>query len=97
MPQGSFWQLQFLAHMINAAPWLIGLFGGLALVNFGPLGRAIRARLLSSDRPDSDARLEGIATDLAQVLERLDYLERLAVQHPPSRPLPPPKRETTPV
>jgi hypothetical protein len=97
MPQGSFWQLQFLARLIDAAPWLIGLFGGLALVNFGPLGRAIRARLLSSDRSDSDARLEGIAADLAQVLERLDYLERLAVQQPTARPLPPPKKETTPV
>jgi len=88
------WQ-QLLAHFVNAAPWLVGLFGGLALVSFGPLGSAIRARLTGA-RPHEDERLDAIAADLAQVLERLDYLERLAVQDSRHPPLPPPKK-TTPV
>ncbi len=92
------WQ-QLIAHFVSAAPWLVGLFGGLALVNFGPLGRALRVRLMGSKSAEDDQRLEGIATDVAQILERLDYLERIAVQdgrdgrHPP---LPPPPKATTP-
>jgi hypothetical protein len=88
------WQ-QLLVHFIDAAPWLVGLFGGLALVSFGPLGAAIRARLKGSSRANDD-RLDTIAADVAQVLERLDYLERLAVQDPRHQQLPPP-RKTTPV
>ena len=94
MPTGWIWQ-QLIAHFVSAAPWLVGLFGGLALVNFGPLGKALRARLQGS-HADDDPRLDTIAADVAQVLERLDYLERLAVQDARHPPLPPP-RKTTPV
>jgi hypothetical protein len=95
MPNGWIWQ-QLIAHFVSAAPWLVGVFGGLALVNFGPLGRALRARLMGSRSADEDQRLDGIASDVAQVLERLDYLERISVQGDRRQPLPPPKK-TTPV
>lgn len=84
-----------VAHFVDAAPWLVALFGSLALVNFGPLGVAIRARIARSGRADDDPRLDTIAADVAQVLERLDYLERIAVQDGRHPPLPPPKK--TPV
>jgi hypothetical protein len=92
MPTGWIWQ-QLIAHFVTAAPWLVGLFGGLALVNFGPIGKALRARLQGSHTGD-DPRLDTIAADVAQVLERLDYLERLAVQDPRHQQLPPPKKKT---
>lgn len=86
------WQ-QLIAHFVSAAPWLVGLFGGLALVNFGPLGNAIRTRL-TRGRQDDDPRLDTIAGDVAQILERLDYLERIAVQDGRRPPLPPAKQTT---
>lgn len=93
MPTGWIWQ-QLIAHFVSAAPWLVGLFGSLALVNFGPLGTALRARLTKGGRTDDDPRLDAIAADVSQVLERLDYLERLAVQDGRRVPLPPPGKPT---
>ncbi|HZH40710.1 MAG TPA: hypothetical protein VFD85_06850 [Gemmatimonadales bacterium] len=93
MPTGWIWQ-QLIAHFVSAAPWLVGLFGGLALVNFGPLGNAIRARLTRGGQTEDDPRLDTIAADVSQVLERLDYLERLAVQDGRHVPLPPAGKTT---
>jgi len=96
MPSGFLWQ-QFLFHLVDAAPWLIAILGGLAILNFGPLGRALRARLQGPNRADLEERLEELRSELASANERLDYLERLAVQRPGAVALPPAAEPTTPV
>lgn len=94
MEPGFLWQ-QLLFHLVDAAPWLIGILGGLTILNFGPLGRALRHRLQGPSRTDLEERLEQLSSELASAHERLDYLERLAIQRPGAVAVPPAARPPT--
>jgi hypothetical protein len=81
---------QFLERLIvvaiDAAPWLIGGLGGLSIISFGPLGRALSQRLRhgTEDTERSTAILEeltAVRRELEEVIERQYATERLLTGH----------------
>ncbi len=77
------WDL--LAKFVHALPWLLGGFGGLALLSWGPVGRSLRR--LARSREKDTALLTSTAaavSDLRRLLEELterqDFMERSLVQ-----------------
>lgn len=67
---------------INSAPWLIGMLGGLSILSFGPLGRAISQRLKYGieDKQQSEGILEELVVirrKLEELIERQYATERL--------------------
>ena len=77
------WDL--LARFVHALPWLLGGFGGLALLSCGPIGRALRR--LARSRDEDTALLKGTAAAVAhmqrlleEMAERQDYMERSLAQ-----------------
>lgn len=69
----------FLLNLLPALPWIVGGVAGLSVISFGPLGRALAQRLRHGTE-DQAAILDEMAAvrgELGEVLERLDYTERL--------------------
>ena len=77
------WWLQKLLYALpNALPWIFGGLACVGVLSFGPIGRAFVRRLKRGD--EEAERLNAVHEDLAllrnelgEVLERLDYAERL--------------------
>jgi hypothetical protein len=91
-----------LYKTVMALPWVATVFGGIALLSWGPLGKSMRR--LSRARDEELAVLRSIAesakrteTSLENLAERQDYLERTlsqrVVQAPPRAQ---PVRDVTP-
>ena len=88
---------QFLFALPHALPWILGGLAGVAMVSFGPVGRALTHRLRRG--AEEAERLESVLEELAllrgelgEALERLDYTRGpalgndLSAGHPPSPP-----------
>ncbi|UCG88297.1 MAG: hypothetical protein JSW71_07060 [Gemmatimonadota bacterium] len=80
-----FW-MQILYALPDALPWVLGGLAGLAMISFGPLGRALTQRLRRGE--EEAERLEGVLQELTllrgelgEVLERLDYAQRRPALH----------------
>jgi len=74
---------------LYALPWILGGFGALAFLSFGPIGKALRR--LARGRDEETALLGTTAASIAdmrtlleQLAERQDYMERTLSQqvHP---------------
>jgi hypothetical protein len=79
---------QILYALPDALPWILGGLAGIAMVSFGPLGRALTHRLRRG--AEEAERLEGVLEELTllrgelgEVLERLDYAGRPALRGGP--------------
>ena len=75
---------QFLYALPATLPWILGGLGAVAMVSFGPVGRALTHRLRRG--AEEADRLEGVLEELTllrgelgEVLERLDYARRPAL------------------
>lgn len=84
---------QLLIHLVNASAWLIGGLGGLAILSFGPLGRALRERIRAGAARDTidagdSAQLATTTRDVDELRERVDYLEHLLAERHDPQPLP---------
>jgi hypothetical protein len=90
---------------LYALPWLLGGFGALAFLSYGPIGRTLRR--LARSRDAETAVLANIAADMTelrtlveQIAERQDFMERtlgqetVRLQHLRQEALPP--KEVTP-
>lgn len=90
---------------LYALPWLLGGFGALAFLSYGPIGRSLRRLARSRDAEtvaltDLAASMIELRALVEQIAERQDFMERMLgqeavrVQHLPHEALPP--REVTP-
>jgi hypothetical protein len=75
---------QFLYALPATLPWILGGLAGVAMVSFGPVGRALTHRLRRG--AEEAERLESVLEELTllrgelgEVLERLDYATRPAL------------------
>jgi hypothetical protein len=78
----NWWLMQFLYALPDALPWIFGGLAGVGMVSFGPIGRAFVRRLKRGDveaelLPAVLEELTLVRGELGEVLERLDYAERL--------------------
>lgn len=82
-PWQHFWS-QFLFRLSNVLPWFAAGAAALIAVSLTPLGRALtrylREARSGSLSPDGHPDLAGLRGDLAEVLERLDFIERAMIQ-----------------
>ena len=96
------WQT-FLFRLAEHAQWIVPALFATAVLGLGPIGRAF-ARRLSSGAAERD-ELASLREQLAELLERLDYTERILSQTPrlvppssgPSATRPTDERARTPV
>lgn len=86
---------------LYALPWILGGFGTLAFLSYGPIGRALRR--LARSRDEETALLATTAASIAemravleQMAERQDFMERALTQQVRPRELLQPAREVTP-
>ena len=76
----------FFVRMASNLPWIIGVCGGLSIISFGPLGRAMARRLRhgTEDAERSVAVMEELTVirrELEEVIERQYATERLLTGH----------------
>ena len=82
------WQVWHIVNgLVAALPWLLGGFGAIALISWGPLGRSLRR--LARDREEETAMLartaagvEDMRALLEEMAERVDFLERSVAARP---------------
>jgi hypothetical protein len=81
---------KFVNDLVTALPWVLGGASLVAIVTFGPLGRAL-IRFLRSNRRETGLT-EGLLAELAstrqllgEVLERLDAAERAVTGSGPGK------------
>ncbi len=100
-PWHQFW-IQFLFQLSSILPWFAAGTAAVVTVSLTPFGRALtrylrdaRSRALPAD---AQGDLTALRTDIAEVLERLEFLERAIAQQRqqledasarPKAPLPP--------
>jgi hypothetical protein len=93
--------LGVIATALYALPWILGGLGGIALLSYGPIGKALRR--LARSRDEETALLTATAASIAemrevleQIAERQDFMERALTQSVRPQPLPRASREITP-
>lgn len=80
-----FW-LQFFFQLSTILPYVAAGAAGLIALSLTPLGRALTRYLRESRTSQGQATsleetLSGLRADIAEVLERQDFLERALAQH----------------
>ena len=73
---------RFLITLLYALPWIIVGVGGLSILSFSPLGRALVRRLQhGTEDPERASKIleevKAARGELGEILERLDYTEQL--------------------
>jgi hypothetical protein len=73
---------RLIVVLINSAPWLLGGLGGLSMISFGPIGRALGRRIRHGTEgvEQSAMILEELAVvrqQLEEVIERQYVTDRL--------------------
>ena len=90
-----------LSTALYALPWVVGGFGALAFLSYGPIGKALRR--LSRSRDEETALLAATAASIAemravleQMAERQDFMEGALKQQVRPQQLIRPPQEVTP-
>jgi hypothetical protein len=88
----QFW-VRFFFQLSTILPWFAASIAAVIAVSLTPFGRALTRYLRESNRgqavpPGPEDALAALRADSAEVLERLDFLERVIAQKQP-----PPERQ----
>lgn len=84
-PWHRFW-LQFFFQLSTILPYFAAGVAAVIAVSLTPFGRALTRYLRDSNRgqagpPNLEETLAALRADSTEVLERLDFLERVIAQH----------------
>ena len=97
--QHLFWGV--VSTALYALPWILGGFGLLAFLSYGPIGKALRRLARSRDEETAllgttASSITEVRTLLEQVAERQDFMERALGQERRPQQLPRAAPEVTP-